>query len=179
MRIDRSRLHLRAVVMVAISAANIALLVGFDVRVPLVVYNASGSAPLGFYYLESRLPRRGELAVIQPPPALELIIVAYGILPPSVPLVKQVTAVFGDEVCRSKGPPGTIAVNGKVVAEVLDHDREGRPLPSWDGCIHLVDGEFFLLQPHPYSFDSRYFGPVSRCDVLGVAQALWTWNPND
>jgi type IV secretory pathway protease TraF len=34
------------------------------------------------------------------------------------------------------------------------------------------------LQPHPYSFDSRYFGLVLRCDVLGVARPLWTWNPD-
>jgi type IV secretory pathway protease TraF len=57
------------------------------------------------------------------------------------------------EFCRSKEPVGSIAINGKVVAEVLDQDREGRPRPSWDGRIRLVDGEFFLLRPHPYSFD--------------------------
>jgi type IV secretory pathway protease TraF len=118
------------------------------------------------------------MAVIKPPPAIELMLVANRILPPSVPLLKQVTAIGGDEVCRSKALIGTIAINDQVVAEVLDQDREGRRLPSWDGCIHLVDGEFFLLQPHPYSFDSRYFGPVLRCDVLGVARPLWTWNPD-
>jgi conjugative transfer signal peptidase TraF len=165
-------------VLAAISAANVTMLIGFNVRVPLVIYNASGSAPLGFYYVDDRLPARGELAVVMPPPLLELMIVSRGILPPSVPLVKQVTAVGGDEVCRSNEPPGTIAINGKVVAEVLDQDREGRRLPSWDGCIRLVESEFFLLQPHPYSFDSRYFGPVLRCDVLGVAHPLWTWNPD-
>jgi conjugative transfer signal peptidase TraF len=177
MRIDLTRLRLQIAVLVAISVVNVSMLVASDVRVPIVVYNASGSAPLGFYHLESRLPRRGELAVTQPPPPFELMIAAYGILPPSVPLVKQVAAVGGDEVCRSNEPIGTIAVNGKVVAEVLERDREGRRLPLWDGCIHLVDGEFFLLQPHPYSFDSRYFGPVSRCDILGVARPLWIWNP--
>jgi type IV secretory pathway protease TraF len=24
----------------------------------------------------------------------------------------------------------------------------------------------------------RYFGPVSKCDILGVARPLWTWNPD-
>jgi type IV secretory pathway protease TraF len=111
-------------------------------------------------------------------PLLELLIVARGILPPSVPLVKPVTAVGGDEVCRSKEPVNTIAINGKVVAEVFDKDHEGRQLPTWNGCMRLIDGEFFLLQPHPYSFDSKYFGLVLRCDVLGVARPLWTWNPD-
>jgi conjugative transfer signal peptidase TraF len=177
MQIDR-HLRLRIAVLAAMSAANIALLVGLYVHAPLIFYNASGSAPLGFYYLENRLPSRGEVAVIRPPPLLEALMAARRILPAAVPLVKQVTAVGGDEVCRSREGAGTLAVNGRVVAEVLDKDREGRPLPSWDGCIRLVDGEFFLLQPHPHSFDSRYFGPVLRCDILGVARPIWTWNPD-
>jgi conjugative transfer signal peptidase TraF len=163
-------------VLAAISVANVAVLIGLNVQTPLVVYNASGSAPLGFYYVENRLPARGELAVIKPPAKLELMIVARGILPPSVPLVKQIAAIGGDEVCRSNDPVSNIAINGKAVAEVFDKDREGRQLPSWDGCVRLVEGEYFLLQPHPYSFDSRYFGPIMRCDILGVAQPLWTWS---
>ena len=161
-----------------ISAAMIATVVGIGNRSPLIVYNASGSAPLGFYRLEDRLPQRGETAVVQPPPLVELMLVAREILPVSVPLVKQIAAAGGDEVCRSDDPNGTISVNGQVVAETFEKDRDGRPLPSWKGCMRLTEGEFFLLQPHPYSFDSRYFGPVSRCDILGVAHPIWTWNPD-
>ncbi|MCA6097111.1 S26 family signal peptidase [Bradyrhizobium sp. WSM 4400] len=69
-------------------------------------------------------------------------------------------------------------MGGKVIAEVQVEDHAGRPLPSWEGCMRLVDGEYFLLQPHPLSFDSRYFGPVLRCDILGVARPLWTWKPD-
>jgi conjugative transfer signal peptidase TraF len=179
MRIDRARLRLQIAMLAVISEAIMAMFISFDVRAPLVIYNASGSAPLGFYYLEDRLPARGELAVIKPPPLLELMIVSRGILPPSVPLAKQIAAVGGDVVCRSKEPVNAIAINGKVVAETLEKDRDGRPLPSWEGCMKLIEGEFFLLQAHPLSFDSRYFGPVLRCDVLGVAHPLWTWNPDD
>jgi conjugative transfer signal peptidase TraF len=178
MRLDRARLRLQIGVLAAIAAANVAMLIGIEVHAPLIIYNASGSAPLGFYYLEDRLPWRGELTVVKPPPAVELMLVAGQILPPSVPLVKLIAATGGDEVCRSDQPNGTISINGKVVAETFDKDRDGHPLPAWSGCMRLVDGEFFLLQPHPLSFDSRYFGPVMRCDVLGVARPLWTWNPN-
>ncbi len=179
MRIDRTRLRLQTAVLAAIAAAFVAMFVAYGIRAPLVIYNASGSAPLGFYYLENRLPERGEIAAIRPPPLIELMIVARGILPPSVPLVKQVTAIGGDQVCRSKDSGGVISVNGEVMAETFDKDREGRPLPSWEGCMKLIEGEFFLLQPHPFSFDSRYFGPVMRCDILGVAHPLWTWNPTN
>ncbi|MBR1243508.1 S26 family signal peptidase [Bradyrhizobium sp. AUGA SZCCT0274] len=160
------------------SAGIVLTFLGFGTHPPLIIYNATGSAPLGFYYLESRLPARGENALIQPPPLIELMIVNRGLLPPSVPLLKQIAAVGGDEVCRSKDPLHTIAINGKVVAETFDNDRDGRPLPAWEGCMKLIDGEFFLLQPHPLSFDSRYFGPVMRCDILGVARPLWTWSPD-
>jgi conjugative transfer signal peptidase TraF len=178
MPIDRTRLCLQIAVLAAIAAAMVAMLVAIAVRAPLIVYNASGSAPLGFYYLENRLPARGETALVMPPPLIELLITSRGILPANVPLAKQVGGIGGDEVCRTKEPTGTIAINGKVVAEVFEQDREGKPLPSWEGCIHLIDGEFFLLQPHPHSFDSRYFGSVTRCDILGALHPLWTWNPD-
>jgi conjugative transfer signal peptidase TraF len=178
MPIDRTRLRPQIAVLAVISAAVVSMLVTFAPHAPLVIYNASGSAPLGFYYLENRFPDRGETALVQPPPLIELMIVARGILPPSVPLLKQIAAVGGDEVCRSKEPVHAITINGKVVAETFDNDRDGRPLPAWEGCMKLIEGEFFLLQPHPLSFDSRYFGPVMRCDILGVAHPLWTWNPD-
>jgi conjugative transfer signal peptidase TraF len=174
-----ARLRLQIAVLAAISTAIVAMLIALGVHTPLVIYNASASAPLGFYYLENRLPARGEIAAVAPPPAVELMIASRAILPPSVPLLKQVAAIGGDEVCRTKAPADTIAINGKAVAEVLENDPEGRPLPSWQGCLRLVDGEFFLLQPHPLSFDSRYFGPVLRCDILGIAHPLWTWNASE
>ncbi len=178
MWIDRGRRRLQIAVLAAISAANVAMLVGFDVHTPLIIYNASGSAPLGFYYLEQRLPGRGETAVFRPTPAIELLIIAHDVLPVPVPLLKQVAAVEGDEVCRSKGPTDAITIGGRVLAEVQANDHAGRPMPSWEGCLRLINGEYFLLQPHPLSFDSRYFGPVLRCDILGVARPLWTWNPD-
>ena len=53
--------------------------------------------------------------------------------------------------------------------EALEHDNLGRPMPVWQGCRTLGEGEYFLLQPHPYSIDSRYFGPVFECQIIGVA----------
>jgi conjugative transfer signal peptidase TraF len=146
--------------------------------VPVLIYNASGSAPLGLYYRERRMPSRGELVIFKPPPGIEQLIMAHDVMPVPVPLLKQIAATDGDEICRSNEPVGAISINGKVVAEVLDEDPRRLPLPSWEGCMRLVDGEYFLLQPHPRSFDSRYFGRVLRCDILGVAHPLWTWNPD-
>ncbi|MGC5204350.1 S26 family signal peptidase, partial [Klebsiella pneumoniae] len=36
--------------------------------------------------------------------------------------------------------------------------------------------EFLLLNPTNHaSYDSRYFGPISRPAVIGKAIPLWTW----
>ena len=178
MPIDHARKRQLAVLS-AMSVGVITALISFVPEEPLLIYNASGSAPLGFYTVELGAPAKGDLAVFRPPPAIEVLIVVHDVLPAPVPLLKQVAGAAGDEVCRASEPIGTISINGKVVAEVLERDRSGRPLPVWEGCFRLVDGEYFLLQPHPHSFDSRYFGPVLRCDILGVARPLWTWNPPD
>lgn len=178
MRIDPRRRFRRAAILAVMCGGIVTLCMAFANRAPLLIYNASGSAPLGFYALEQRLPARGELAVLRPPPSIELLIVAHEIAPQAVPLLKQVVALRGDEVCRTKDPTDAISMGGKVIAEVQAKDHAGRPLPSWEGCMRLVDGEYFLLQPHPLSFDSRYFGPVLRCDILGVARPLWTWKPD-
>lgn len=170
-------LRKKVVILATIAAALVATLVTLIPQTPHIIYNGSGSASRGFYRVDRRLPVRGETGVIQPPPLIELMIVARNILPPATPLLKQIAATGGDEVCRSKGPDSVISINGKVVAEAFAKDQSGRDLPSWDGCMRLIDGEFFLLQPHPNSFDSRYFGPVLRCDVIGVARPFWVWNP--
>ncbi|MGJ4924811.1 hypothetical protein ACQR1H_31170 [Bradyrhizobium sp. HKCCYLRH2015] len=63
------------------------------------------------------------------PPTIELMIASRGILLGSMPLVKEIAAIGGDEVYRSRAA-GTISFNGKMVANVLVTDRKGRPLPS-------------------------------------------------
>lgn len=180
MRADEKLRHFRIAILGTISMTVVAMFGTFGKQVPWLVYNASASAPLGFYRVENRLPRRGEIALVEPPALVEVMLYERRLLPRSIPLVKQVAAVGGDEVCRIKGDgKDAITINGQSAAEALDKDQEGRPLPQWQGCLRLAVGEFFLLQPHPRSFDSRYFGPVLRCDVLGVAQPIWTWTRPD
>ena len=91
--------------------------------------------------------------------------------------MKQVTAVGDDEICRSKEPVNTIAINGKVVAEVFDKD-EGRQLPTWNGWYATDRRRVSCYSRILIRSTSKYFGLVLRCDVLGVARPLWTWNPD-
>ena len=68
-----------------------------------------------------------------------------------------------------------VRIDGTVVATVRTFDGKQRLLLVWQQCRVLADDELFLLGvAHPASFDSRYFGPVARSAVLGVARPLWT-----
>src|SRR5689334_15445440 len=78
---DRTKRRGQLAVLWAMSASIIAILMSSLAEQPFLIYNASGSAPLGFYYLERRMPSRGELAVFKPPPDVELLIMAHGFLP--------------------------------------------------------------------------------------------------
>ena len=173
---DPIRPRTRILVVAILFLAAAAIAIPISARHPRLLYNASGSASIGFYRIEDRSPQRGETAVVRPSPTIEYLISTHRLLPPGVPLLKRVVARGGDRICRTEG---VVFVNGKALAETLDRDAEGRLLPEWNECFTLFPGQFFLLQPHPYSFDSRYFGPVSECEIIGVAHPLWTWNPSE
>jgi conjugative transfer signal peptidase TraF len=143
---------------------------------PWVVYNASGSAQLGWYRVVRCTPTRGDTAVVRPSQAHESALVMATHHPPNTPLLKRVAAVFADRVCRVGA---LVLINGRTVGKAFQRDQTGRPLPVWEGCVTLELGQFFLLNDHPFSFDSRYFGPVSEGQIIGVAQPIWTWNPAD
>jgi len=56
-----------------------------------------------------------------------------------------------------------------------EHDRSGRPLPIWQGCHVIADGEVFLMNWRSAdSFDGRYFGALPTSAIIGTAVPLWT-----
>jgi conjugative transfer signal peptidase TraF len=141
---------------------------------PLIVYNATASAPLGFYRVHAREPiTKGDLVLAHLPGAAARLAADRGYLPLSVPVVKRVAALAGDLVCADSG---IVVINDRVAADTLLIDREGRPLPAWHGCRVLAPGEIFLLtEAVRASFDGRYFGPIFTTAVIGKLAPLWTW----
>ncbi|GAB5508204.1 MAG: S26 family signal peptidase [Rhizobiaceae bacterium] len=131
-----------------------------------LIYNASASAPIGLYWLDNRPLKRCDLVLVHVPKRMRDLVQQRGYLPPNTPLLKRVVGIEGDRICRRRA---TILVNGSVVAEALEEDELGRDMPRWEGCRTLTETEIFLLQPHPQSFDGRYFGPVNRQSVIGRA----------
>jgi len=141
--------------------------------VPLLVYNASASAPIGFYRRAGGPIDRGDFVLARLPEPVAHFAAERGYLPMSVPVVKRVAALPGDIACAETG---SIKINGDPVADALPMDRQGRPLSPWNECRPLVTGEVFLLMAGVRaSFDGRYFGPIGRAAILGRLVPLWTW----
>ena len=176
-----SRLYAR-LVLAGLSACGLAALAwaAFVQPLPRLIYNPSDSVAVGWYRIEpfdphiaSRpRPLSVDSIVLVPLPATAAALAAQrGYLPAHVPLLKRVGAVAPQHVCIVAGQ---VRIDGVPTAAALPADRLGRPLPSWQHCRPLAEGELFLLSvTNPASFDSRYFGPVSASAVIGVAHPVW------
>lgn len=138
---------------------------------PLLVWNASASAPVGLYAVTSSdHVRAGEMVIAWTPEPARALAAERRYLPSNVPLVKRVGAVAGDRVCAIGE---AIWVNGRHVGARREVDGVGRAMPAWTGCRELMAGEYFLLMESPDSFDGRYFGVTRREDLVGRAVLLW------
>lgn len=156
------------VMMLSILATSASL-----VPTPRLVWNASASVPVGFYWRVAGRPARGDLVLARAPRWARKLAAERRYLPLNVPILKRVAAIAGDVVCASGD---ALFIDGRLVARRLATDRMGRPMPRWEGCETLGAGEFFLLMADvPDSFDGRYFGVTERRDIIGRLVPLWTW----
>ncbi|MGY3362080.1 conjugative transfer signal peptidase TraF [Bradyrhizobium sp. GM0.4] len=140
---------------------------------PLYIWNASASVPVGLYRLRPAMRFHvTELVAVQPPEPLATFLDLNGYLPVGVPMLKRVLALPGQTVCRSGL---TISVGEITVGEARDRDGRGRPLPKWQGCRVVGDGELFLMNwQSDDSLDGRYFGVLPASAVIGRAVPVWT-----
>ena len=92
-------------------------------------------------------------------------------------IIKRVLALGGTTICRRGS--AIIAYDG-IYGQALARDTRGRPLPDWQGCRTLHDGEaFFMNWDSSDSFDSRYFGPLPITTIIGRAIPVWTTGAAD
>jgi type IV secretory pathway protease TraF len=137
---------------------------------PLLIWNASKSVPIGWYFVEHRKPKLHEIAVVKLEDWPELYASSRDYLPANVWLLKPVAALFPTVVCRFGR---YVFIDGKLVAHAKLFDRQRRILPRWKGCTSLKSDEVFLIARPSDSFDSRYFGSVKLSQVIGVAHRLY------
>jgi conjugative transfer signal peptidase TraF len=137
------------------------------------IWNASGSVPVGLYHLQPT----GDLSItqlvaVQPPEPLATFLSERGYLPRDVPMLKRVLALPRQTACRDGL---AITVDNIAAGEARDRDSRNRPLPVWQGCRVIADGEVFLMNwQSADSFDGRYFGVLPTTAIIGRAEPLWT-----
>ena len=160
-------------VLIALSVAALGLASRND-GAPMLVWNASASAPIGLYRIATRPAKIGDFVLVRPDEKLANFIVARDYLPEDIPLLKRVAALSGDEICRT----GNVVLIDEIpVAEALNFDSAGRPMPVWSGCFRLKEGEIFLLNAPRNSLDGRYFGATKMKQVVGIAIPVWMMEP--
>ena len=169
----------RAGLIIATALATIG--VGYPGLTPMpvkLIWNASASAPVGFYSVDFEGPFEvTDLVAVDAPEPLATFLAERGYLPKGVPLLKRVLAVTGQSVCRTGR---TITVDGIAAGIALERDRAGRNLPVWHGCQRIQTGEIFLMNWQVRdSLDGRYFGATSTDHIIGRALPLWTDEDGD
>ncbi|NIJ46662.1 S26 family signal peptidase [Rhizomicrobium electricum] len=140
---------------------------------PLLVWNASASAPVGLYIRgDESAVSLGDLVLVEPPRNLARFADKRHYLPLGVSLIKRVMALSGSTIC---GAGDTVRIDGRVFLKRRRLDGQLLPLPSWSGCHRLGSGEVFLAMENvPGSFDGRYFGPLPVTTIKGRLVPLWT-----
>ena len=140
---------------------------------PSYIWNASESIPIGLYRVQAADKLFvTELLAVQPPEPLATFLDLNGYLPAGLPMLKRVLALPGQTVCRSGL---TISVDAIEMGEARDRDGRGRPLPKWQGCRVVGQGELFVMNwQSTNSLDGRYFGFLPVSAVIGRALPVWT-----
>lgn len=162
------RFQLSAMVCVAL-AAILMLAVPVAAGSARFVWNVTASAPAGLYRITHEPWFRGDRVAVLPREALGADLERRGVLSKGKLLIKRVAAVTGDRVCRQEA---IVSINGEIAAKVRVVDSHGMPLPSWQGCVTLDDGQVFLLGDTPGSYDGRYFGVTPKAEIVGRAEML-------
>lgn len=134
-----------------------------------LIWNRTGSVPTGLYWLSDEPFTKGGWVVVSARSAEAQWAHLHGVVGRDWPLLKRVAGVFGDEICRDGA---TVLINGMPSGVALNAAANGVPLPSWNGCRRVEDGQIFLMNAHPSSLDGRYFGITSVRDIEGSAILL-------
>lgn len=163
----------RAILAIILAGAGLTVAPALSGHRPELIWNASASVPVGLYRVSAPTDIAvADLVAVMPPDRLSAFLAERGYLAPGVPLLKRVLALPGTTVCRNGS---TVIAYDHAYGEALDRDRAGRPLPVWQGCRTLRDGEVFLMNwDAPDSMDGRYFGPLPASTITARVTPVWT-----
>ena len=164
--------RLRTLIIMAAATTMLVATIG-PKPAPWIVWNASASVPIGLYKVSPAAHLSvTDLVVALPPAPLAAMLADEGYLPRGVPLIKRVLALPKQTVCRT----GVfVTVDNILMGSARESDRNGHPLPTWQGCRVVASDQVFLMNwDEPDSLDGRYFGMLPLASVVGRAEPLWT-----
>lgn len=164
------------IIVAMFAGASLLIGAGLSRPRPLLIWNVSESVPIGLYAVQPVGHWSvTELVVVLPRGALAEWLADGRYLPKGVPMLKRVLALPGQTVCRRDH---AIIVDTVEVGAARQSDSRGRPLPDWQGCRIVGDGQLFLMNwQSDSSLDGRYFGLTATSDVIGCAVPVWTREP--
>jgi conjugative transfer signal peptidase TraF len=150
--------------------------------------NLTESMPIGLYVIRRMTTVHvGDIVIACPPPAAQRVGIANGYLARasgvipgsrcgegSAPVLKYAIALGGDELEISRSG---LSLNERLFdpRPKARADSRGRKLVSLPyGRYRLGSDDILLYSPAPCSWDSRYFGPIKKRDLQGIAQPIVT-----
>lgn len=145
-----------------------------------LVINVTDSMPKGIYLKQYGNIKRNDIVLVCLDSKSERLgLSRHYILPgmacgKSSPLVKEVLAIPEDNVSfNSRG----LAINSSFyLLSITSYDSENRKLPIFPyGQYHTAG--YWLIGTHASnSWDSRYWGPVKREQIISKLLPLFTWD---
>ncbi|EGY29990.1 conjugative transfer signal peptidase TraF [Candidatus Regiella insecticola 5.15] len=144
--------------------------------------NTSSSMPLGLYWITDKPMTKGEYVIFCPPlqtafkEAKRRGYIGFGLCPGNYSyMMKKIVTLQGDNIAiTAQG----VSVNDTLLPHTtpLPTDRAGQPLPQISIASYtLSESELLLMTEHsPTSFDSRYFGPVNKTQIVSVIRPVLT-----
>ncbi|MGD9108708.1 MAG: S26 family signal peptidase [Gammaproteobacteria bacterium] len=137
-----------------------------------ITYQATTSMPKGFYFISpAKVLYKGDIVLFRPPDEIVRFLIEEKWLPKSGLMLKYVFALSGDYVCQDKK---WIYINHHRVAPIYNEYAHGKKIPNSYFCGKLAKNQYLLMSIQvKRSFDGRYFGPVDRTRIIGVAKYLF------
>ena len=172
--------NLKKIFVITIFSFGVVYLFNFS---GVFIYNETNSLPIGYYIVDKDISTidKGDIIRICPGEDNQAIQLGIerGYLTRTnqsncfiVSLLKVVEAKEGDFIeCRDND----VLINNKSYKKQL-RDNKNRELSSCNLKRKLNKDEFFVMTEKHNSFDSRYFGVVTKNEIMSKAKLFITWS---
>ncbi len=148
-----------------------ALIIGFLFALPVtiltnnLVISLTDSDGYRVFWRKKCEYTRGEFVSFIPPGTAKYA-------PEGAEFIKKLYCMPGDEIER-KGR--WFFCNGKRIAYALEKTRKGQPLEPWliNNSFTIPEGYYFVKGENVRSYDSRYYGLISKEQITGCYRPLF------